>query len=550
MQSEDELLVARARAGDRSAFGELTERHRPKVTRLATRLTNGHAAAADCTQATFLRAWERIGQLRDNGRFAPWLMSICRSVAANMRRADGVRESHEAAAPDAAHRAFDIDRWIEKLTVRDAVAELPEPYRAPVTRFYFEGFSQREIADDLGVPVGTLKSRLHYARLKLKEILSETMEPKMPRFDNLMEAFMEKAEPEPTLSYEELANETLKHFNLGELRRVGSVYRPSDSVGIAIETDRGRYRLWRYQPWMTRELVDLQHQALRHLAEKGVPVKRLIPGSSGETAFAIDNHLVAMFEWFGGSGVFDLLRWPDTLEALGDLHGRWVAAMTDFSPGVADWQELASSWRPRKGWALSLPFYDLPDVPARMGLFRAAREMDDPPPYHDEFLRGIDDTERRLERFAEQVEALRMRDLPHGLNHGVLLFGLQDFDLMVTDADDFIYEPRIGDLGRLLWVLLHDVGGPQDQRHKRLRSAIAAFRRHVDPSEDELRSLPCVALSFPLFYRVFHVLLYLAEAKAGPEQARYLLDSLVDHNAKLDVHEADIDRLTGALLAE
>jgi len=542
-------LVARARAGDRSAFGELVARHRPMVMRLAVRLTNDQALAADCTQATFLRAWERISQLRENGRFLAWLMAICRSVAANMRRAETVRVAHESVRVDMAAPVFDVERWIERATVRDAVSELADLYREPVTRFYFDGFSQREIADELGVPLGTLKARLHYARLKLKEVLSEEEEPDMARFTNVMEAFMKEAEPEPKLTYEELACETLRHYDLGELQRVGSVYQPSDSIGIAIETDRGQYRLWRYQPWMTRDLVELQHHMLRHLHERGLSVKRLVSTADGETVLPIDSHLVAVFEWFSGSGIGDGLRRRDTLEAVGRLHGSWVAAIGDFDPPAAGWRELASCWRPRKGWALALPFHDLPDVPERMGLFRAAREMRDAPPYHDDFLRGIDETERWLGRFAERVETLEMKELPHGLNHGVLLFGLQGFDLMITDADDFVYEPRIGDLGRLLWVVLHKVPGPRQQAYGRARAVMDAFRQHVELSEGELRALPWAALSFELFYRVFHVLLYLAEAKGGPDAARYLLEGEEESSDSLTAHEEQLEKLTEELLA-
>ena len=75
--------------------------------------------------------------------------------------------------------------------------------------------------------------------------------------------------------------------------------------------------------------------------------------------------------------------------------------------------------------------------------------------------------------------------LPHGLNHGVFLFGMVDLELTVTHADDFVLEPRIGDLGRLLYALIdHDQrdGGPH---YDRIRIAVEACRRHVDLSDDE-----------------------------------------------------------------
>ena len=117
------------------------------------------------------------------------------------------------------------------------------------------------------------------------------------------------------------------------------MYQPSDSIGIAMETDQGQYRLWRYQPWMTRKEVVLQHHMLRHLHQKGVPVKQLVPATDGETALFIDNHFVSVFQWF--SGAQPELRWNDTIRALGHLHGRWVSAMADFDPPMDNWQKLA-----------------------------------------------------------------------------------------------------------------------------------------------------------------------------------------------------------------
>jgi len=548
MNPTDAQLIVLARAGDNTAFGVLAERYHSRVEQLAIRLLNDRESAADCMQITFMRAWERLYQLREDSRFMSWLLTICRSVAANMRAAESVRRDYESAFANSAQTEDNFDGVVTRLWVRQAVAELPELYRHPVSQFYFEGLSQREIAHQLGIPLGTVKARLHYARSKLREFLYEMEEGEMEKveFTDLMENFMGREEPEPQLSYGELAREMLKHYNLVELRRVGSVYRPSDSIGIAIDTDRGRYRLWRYQPWMTHELVELQHAMLRHLQEKGVSVKRLVPAANGETTLFIDNHFVAVFEWFSGSA--PELRWHDTLEALGDLHGRWVSAMADFNPPIDNWRELASSWRPRKGWALSLPFYDLPKAPSRMGLFRAVRELNNPPPYHGEFLRGVRDTEMRLQRFAEKIETLKLKELPHGTNHGVLLLGMQDFDLIVTDADDYVYEPRIGDLGRLLHVVMYEVALPGYPGYNKAKLILEAFQRHVQLSEAEIRALPWVGLSFALFYRVFHVLLYLGELEAGPEGARYFVEDQSEKISELNKQEQDIEKLTEVLL--
>ena len=194
MESTDMELISLARGGDRTAFGTLVERHRAAVERLARRLTDDRETAADCVQTTLLRAWQRLPQLRDNRRFAGWLRSICRSTAADMRAAESVRRRHETDAVRPRPGMEDPDYWFTRLWVRDAVNELPDLYRRPVRQFYFEGFLQREIAEQLAVPLGTVKARLHYARSKLRQLLAERKDPEMaqPTFSSLMETFMGK----------------------------------------------------------------------------------------------------------------------------------------------------------------------------------------------------------------------------------------------------------------------------------------------------------------------------------------------------------------------
>ena len=546
----DADLVARACNGDRAAFDALVDRYRPLVEWLARRLLNDREAAEDCVQTTFIRAWERLSQLREASRFASWLQTICRSVAANMRASESLRQDRETAVDYSSGAPDLLDRLLTRLWIRKAVAQLPELYRRPVSQFYFEGFSQQEIARHLRVPLGTVKARLHYARAKLRDTLSAMEEITMEKieFTDLMEAFMGMEEPEPRLNYEELAHETLQHYSLGKLRKIGSVYRPSDSVGIAIETDRGRYRLWRYQPWMTRETVELEHHLLRHLQEKDMPVKRLIPGANGETTFFIDHHFVAVFEWFGGTDP----EWEqlDTQEALGDLCGRWVGAVTDFDPPVEHWRELASTWRPRKGWALALPCYDLPQVPERMGLFQAVRALKNPLSYHEEFLRGVDDTEKRLQRFEKQVNTLGLKELPRCITNGVMMGVIQEFDLTIAHVDDYVYEPRIGNLGRLLDLAVYQSTFPDAPGHDRARQVLDAFQKHVSLTDAELRALPWIALSFGLFYRVFHVLMYMDEVEDNPEGegARYFATHMQEELARLTRQEEDTEGLTEVFL--
>jgi RNA polymerase sigma-70 factor (ECF subfamily) len=173
MSATDAELVAKARGGDHDAFADLVERHRARVRRLAFSLLGHSDMADDCVQLTYLRAWQRLEQLDDSSRFASWVRAICRSIAANMREREGARRQREGQVATGVPGPGGADELITRIWIREAVEALPEPYRRSVYRFYFDGLSQREIARELDLRVGTVKKRLHDARSKLKEALAE-----------------------------------------------------------------------------------------------------------------------------------------------------------------------------------------------------------------------------------------------------------------------------------------------------------------------------------------------------------------------------------------
>lgn len=321
------------------------------------------------------------------------------------------------------------------------------------------------------------------------------------------------------LTPEELAIRALERYDLGEFEALGSIYEPHHSLGIGVQTSKGRYRMWRYHGLMTPELIELEHAMLQHLAAKSMPVKRLIPGSNGCTWYEVDRQLVAVFEWFSGESPD--IRNRRHLTSVADLHASWTLAMEDFDPLIKGWRELAAQWRPRKDWAWSLPTEDLPLVPARMGFLSAVRDVSDASAHHQPFLAQVQDMEARLARWGERAQECGLPDLPRSLNHGVFLFGLTDWELMVTDGDDFVHEARIADLGRLLYAL-HDREMAPQQLRDRAMLAVDTYRDRVPLSEAELRALPLYAWSVMLYYDLFHVLLYLGEQRF-PGRGDYLV---------------------------
>ena len=150
----------------------LVDEHYQVLYRYAYHLSGSAADAEDLTQETFCTAQEKIGQLRDPARARAWLCRILRNHYLCGRRAMPVAlfESLETIASEPEHNEepsgdFDVER------LHGVLKDLPEAYRTPIILFYFEEFSYRQIADQMGVPIGTVMSRLARAKAYLRSCL-------------------------------------------------------------------------------------------------------------------------------------------------------------------------------------------------------------------------------------------------------------------------------------------------------------------------------------------------------------------------------------------
>jgi RNA polymerase sigma-70 factor (ECF subfamily) len=153
-------------------FQQLVDRQYVPLYRFALSLSKSQADAADLTQQTFF-LWATKGeQLRDRSRAKSWLFTTLYREFLGGRRhevrfskveLDDVREEEMSISPNV--NAFD------SATVLEALREVEEPFRAPLTLFYLEQFSYREIADMLDVPIGTVMSRLSRGKAQLRQRL-------------------------------------------------------------------------------------------------------------------------------------------------------------------------------------------------------------------------------------------------------------------------------------------------------------------------------------------------------------------------------------------
>lgn len=171
----DATLVAQTRVGDMQAFAELVERYRDAAFGAALHVLGDPGAAAEVAQDAFFRAYRCLDQLREPQRFAAWLHRIAINLARNRLAAMRAQPSHvpldqadDAAAPNPTPSDMAERSEVAEL-IRQLMAKLSDQQRLTFTMFYVDGYSEQDVSDMLEIPVGTVKSRLHHARARLKE---------------------------------------------------------------------------------------------------------------------------------------------------------------------------------------------------------------------------------------------------------------------------------------------------------------------------------------------------------------------------------------------
>lgn len=191
-QEAVEDLVERAKAGDRPAFGQLVEVYQDRIYGYVSRMLGDPDEAEDVAQETFVRAYRSLPQFRGAASFHTWLYRIASNLAIDVARRNrrqntgnfSLDEPLESEEGDYEREIADEGGSPEQLTqrremqelVRQAVAELPEKLRAVVVLYELQGESYEDIAEILGCPLGTVKSRLFNARSQLKDMLEQLVD--------------------------------------------------------------------------------------------------------------------------------------------------------------------------------------------------------------------------------------------------------------------------------------------------------------------------------------------------------------------------------------
>ncbi|GAC1353484.1 MAG: sigma-70 family RNA polymerase sigma factor [Herpetosiphon sp.] len=180
IRAEDDQLIARVAAGDRSAFDALYERYAPAVFGLTLKILRERESAEEAVQEIFWRVWKRSGSFERGRAFAPWLFGIAHNYCIDELRRRKVRpqpvyedDDHPVLSdiPDPTDVGNDAILNEQRETVRAALDQLPTEQRQALLLAYFGGLTQQEIAAQLGNPLGTVKTRMRLGLQKLRILL-------------------------------------------------------------------------------------------------------------------------------------------------------------------------------------------------------------------------------------------------------------------------------------------------------------------------------------------------------------------------------------------
>ncbi|HEX8674995.1 MAG TPA: sigma-70 family RNA polymerase sigma factor [Longimicrobium sp.] len=177
----DRLLVGRVVRGDEIALAALYDRWADRVYSIAAHVMGASDGADDVVARTFTQIWKDAARYDvERGSVAAWIVIIARSHALTMRRSEGRRTRHDEMRSQfvldegtiaAASPLQEVETGEDRQAVHKAMSRLPEEQERVVRMTYFEGLTQAEIAERLGIPLGTVKTRVRLAFSKLRATL-------------------------------------------------------------------------------------------------------------------------------------------------------------------------------------------------------------------------------------------------------------------------------------------------------------------------------------------------------------------------------------------
>jgi RNA polymerase sigma-70 factor (ECF subfamily) len=177
----DDALVALVARSDELALAELYDRHGRTAFGLAVRVLRDRNLAEDAVQEAFLGVWRTAGRfMPERSKASTWILMLVHRRAVDAvrreerRSTDPLENAPEGLTDDTA--AEEAWRSLERTRVREAMAQLPDPQREAIELAFYAGFTQSELSERLGVPLGTIKSRVFAGLARLRDLLGDTIQ--------------------------------------------------------------------------------------------------------------------------------------------------------------------------------------------------------------------------------------------------------------------------------------------------------------------------------------------------------------------------------------
>jgi RNA polymerase sigma-70 factor (ECF subfamily) len=184
VSADDHSLIAECLAGDAAAFGELVRRHQDRLFNTVIRLVGNADDAQDVVQEAFLNAYQSLDGFKGDSLFFTWLYRIAVNTAISLRRKQRVSVSIDSSRngefpidpldpSEQSRPGHALERAEQERRIQQALSRLSPEHRAVLVMKDMEGQKYETMAEILQVPIGTIRSRLHRARLELRQLLEQ-----------------------------------------------------------------------------------------------------------------------------------------------------------------------------------------------------------------------------------------------------------------------------------------------------------------------------------------------------------------------------------------
>jgi RNA polymerase sigma-70 factor (ECF subfamily) len=192
VSADDHSLIAECLAGDAAAFGELVRRHQDRLFNTVIRLVDNADDAQDVVQEAFLNAYQSLDGFKGDSLFFTWLYRIAVNTAISLRRKQRVSISIDSSRngefpidpldpSEQSRPGHALERAEQERRIQQALSRLSPEHRAVLVMKDMEGQKYETMAEILQVPIGTIRSRLHRARLELRQLLEQEQGKGEPR---------------------------------------------------------------------------------------------------------------------------------------------------------------------------------------------------------------------------------------------------------------------------------------------------------------------------------------------------------------------------------